>query len=238
MSRTGSSQTTRGVIQAPAALATHRFSPHMPVDPPSIPSPEQLSSASEDYTESSTASASSDDEDDGNRLVRKLPPFLKKGVGSSSDEDDGDEEPAFLPFSQADKPITSGDDTGMAGTVTLRRRVSAAGTIRGKEAVRPGLRPVVDPSLEGEGTIKARRQRNTPTMPPMGSPRRLPVDSAGLSTGPNSPSMGSSFSDLSGMYVGRQRLQLVTDLHIRHERYAVGDGRSLSKHHASGWHGE
>lgn len=206
MSRTGSSQTARGVvIQAPAALATHRFSPHIPVEPPSIPSPEQPSSASEDYTESSTASASSDDEDNGNRLVRKLPPFLKKGVGSSSDEDDGDEEPAFLPFSQADKPTTSGDDPGMTGTVTLRRRISAAGTIKGKEAVRSGLRPVTDPSLEVGGTIKARRQRNTPKMPPMGSPRRLPVDSASLSTGPNSPSMGSSFSDLSGIHVGHQR---------------------------------
>lgn len=205
MSRTGSSQTTRGIFQAPAALTAHRFSPHTPVEPPSIPSPEQPSSASEDYTESSTASASSDDEDDGNRLVRKLPPFLKKGVGSSSDEDDGDEEPAFLPFSQADKPITS-DDPGMAGTVTLRRRISAAGTIKGKEAVRPGLRAVADPSFEVDGTIKARRQKNTPTMPPMGSPRRLPVDSAGLSTGPNSPSMGSSFSDLSGMRTRRQRL--------------------------------
>lgn len=206
MSRTGSSQTTRGVVQAPSALAAHRFSPHIPVEPLSIPSPEQPSSASEDYTESSTASASSDDEDDGNRLVRKLPPFLKKGVGSSSDEDGEDEEPAFLPFSQADKPTTSGDDPGMTGTVTLRRRISAAGTIKGKEAARSGLRPVADPSLEVGGTIKARRQRNTPTMPPMGSPRRLPVDSAGLSTGPNSPSMGSSFSDLSGIYIGHQKL--------------------------------
>lgn len=206
MSRTGSSQTTRGIGQAPTALAAHRFSPHIPVEPPSIPSPEQPSSASEDYTESSTASASSEDEDDGNRLVRKLPPFLKKGVGSSSDEDDGDEEPAFLPFSQGDKPVTSGDDLGMTGTVTLRRRISAAGTIKGKETIRPSLRPVADPSFEVEGTIRARRQRNTPAMPPMGSPRRLPVDSAGLSTGPNSPSMGSSFSDLSGMHARRQGL--------------------------------
>lgn len=204
MSRTGSSATARGAAQIlPAA---HRFSAHIPADPSPIPSPEHPSSASEDYTESSTASASSDDddEDDGNQLVRKLPSFLKKGVGESSDEDDGDEGPAFLPFSQGDKPTAGGDDPGMTGTVTLRRRTSAASTTKGKEAVRPGSRPGTDPSFDFQGTVRARRPRNTPTIAPMGSPRRLPADSAGLSTGPNSPSMGSSFSDLSGMHARRQ----------------------------------
>lgn len=203
MSRTGSSATARGVAPAPVIPATYRFSPHIPAEPFPIPSPERPSSASEDYTESSAASASSDDEDDGNRFVRKLPLFPQKGVGSSSDEDDGDE-PAFLPFSQADKSVANSDDPGMTGTVTLPRRISTS-TPKGKEAIRP---PATDPAFEFGATIKARRPRRTPTTLPIGSPRRLPADSTGLSTGPNSPSMGSSFSDLSGMYVKRRRVSV------------------------------
>lgn len=199
MSRTGSSATTRGTAQVSTAPTTYRFSAHIPTEPSLVSSPERPSSPSEDYTESSAASASSDDEGGTKRLVRKLPPFLKKGLGESSDEDDDDGEPAFLPFSQADKPISSNDDP-MSGTVTLNRRIAAASTPKGKEAVRRGPRSVTDPSFEFQGTIKAKKPRHTPTMLSMGSPKRLPVDSAGLSTGPNSPSMGSSFSDLSGMY--------------------------------------
>lgn len=199
MSRTGSSTTTRGSVQPPPV--SHRFSNHVPPDPSPSRSPEHPSSASEDYTESSTASASSDDDDDGgNRLFRRLPSFLnKKGSRESSDEDDGDEEPAFLPFSPGEKPAAGTDDQ-MTGTVTLRRRTSGAGTIKGKESVRPSSRTGVDPSSEFQGTVRARRSRIQQPLAPMGSPRRLPVDSTGLSTGPNSPSMGSSFSDLSGAY--------------------------------------
>ncbi|KAH0607705.1 uncharacterized protein H6S33_002739 [Morchella sextelata] len=205
MSRTGSSTTTRGGAQPP--LISHRFSNHVPPDPSPSRSPEHPSSASEDYTESSTASASSDDDDDGgNRLFRRLPSFLnKKGSRESSDED-GDEEPAFLPFSPGEK-LAAGTDDQMTGTVTLRRRTSGAGTIKGKESVRPSSRTGVDPSLEFQGTVRARRSRIQQPLAPMGSPRRLPVDSTGLSTGPNSPSMGSSFSDLSDASVTQSAME-------------------------------
>lgn len=131
--------------------------------------------------ESSTTGSSDDDDDDGddaNQPLGRFPGFLKKNRGLSSDEDDADDEPAFLPFAVSEKTPGVGEG-GMSNTVTLPRRRARLG--KGREMSGRVVSPI-------EGPMKRKVPGAT-----MGGSRN---DSVGAS----SPSMGSSFSDLSGMY--------------------------------------
>lgn len=185
MSRTGSARTATQVA------TVHRLSSHVPAEPVRIPSPAQRPSSSEvseEEIESSTTGSSGDDddEDDTDHPPRRLQGFLQKNRGMSSDEDEGDDEPAFLPFASTEKPSSVGE-ANMTGTVILpRRRVAGAMSGKGKEV----NRSVTSPALE------AALKKKVPTT--TGSPRKFSVTD---SAGPSSPSMGSSFSDLSGMCI-------------------------------------
>lgn len=182
MSRTESGGGQPRLVQA---VADNRAGSHAVVGDAS---PQRPSSSSVSEESLDSASSSSDGEEDDNPILRKLPAFLKKQNNSSSDDDGGEEEPAFLPFSTGD----GSPSTGVSGTVTLRgaRRASGAGR-KGKDsaneneddATAASPSPRVDPL-----------KRNSKSSWATGSPRRAVADSAG----PSSPSMGSSFSDLSG----------------------------------------
>ncbi|RPB04096.1 hypothetical protein L873DRAFT_1667225 [Choiromyces venosus 120613-1] len=192
ISRTGSARTATQVTTA------HRLSSHVPAEPSRIPSPTQRPSSSEvseEEIESSTTGSSDDDDDDDddtNQPPRRLQGFLKKNRGMSSDEDDGDDEPAFLPFASTEKPSSVGE-ANMTGTVVLPRRRMAGGMSgKGKEVNRSVTSPAFEAALK----------KKVPAA--MGSPRKFPVTD---SAGPSSPSMGSSFSDLSDASVTQSAME-------------------------------
>ncbi|KAG0637568.1 hypothetical protein HOY80DRAFT_1050926 [Tuber brumale] len=193
MSRTGSARTATQVTTA------HRLSSHVPAEPVRNPSPaRRLSSSevSEEEIESSTTGSSDDDDDDDDddtdQPPRRLQGFLQKNRGMSSDEDEGDDEPAFLPFPSTEKPLSVGE-ANMTETVILpRRRTAGAMSGKGKEV----NRSVTSPALE------AALKKQVPAA--LSSPRRLPATD---SAGPSSPSMGSSFSDLSDTSVTQSAME-------------------------------
>jgi len=167
-----------------------------------------------------STSSSSEDEGD-NQLIRRLPLFLKKQHSLGSEDEGGDEEP-FLPFSAGDANF-SPRDAAMGGTVTLQPRPSTDNSGRnGLDSSRPGV--------DGYGLRNNSTTRRRSSI--LDSPRRRAVaDSAG----PSSPSMGSSFSDLSGI----ASLIDVSELSANHQLIcphrckclAICHGRGISEHH-------
>ncbi|CUS13080.1 unnamed protein product [Tuber aestivum] len=191
MSRTGSARTATQVT------AAHRLSSHVPAEParaPSLARRPSSSEVSEEEIESPTTGSSDedDDDDDTDQPLRRLQGFLQKNRGMSSDEDEGDDEPAFLPFAPTEKPSGAGE-ANMTETVVLpRRRLAGAMSGKGKEV----NRSVTSPALE------AALKKKVPAA--MGSPRKFSVTD---SAGPSSPSMGSSFSDLSDTSVTQSAME-------------------------------
>ncbi|KAF8249706.1 hypothetical protein K440DRAFT_654090 [Wilcoxina mikolae CBS 423.85] len=175
--------------------AAHRFSnPLLDNDDednsPASQNPPAPSSVSEESTVESTSSSSEDEGD--NRLIRRLPLFLKKQHSLGSEDEGGDEEP-FLPFSAGDANY-SPRDNAMGGTVTLRPRQSSDNSgLNGLDSSRPGA--------DGFGLRNSARRRSGIQL---GSPRRRAVTD---SAGPSSPSMGSSFSDLSDASVSQSAME-------------------------------
>ncbi|PWW73824.1 hypothetical protein C7212DRAFT_220682 [Tuber magnatum] len=191
MSRTGSART------ATQLTAAHRLSSHVPAEPARIPSPAQRPSSSEvseEEIESSTTGSSDDDDDDDDtdQPLRRLRGFLQKNRGMSSDEDEGDDEPAFLPFAPTEKPSSVGE-ANMTGTVVLpKRRMASAMPGKVKEVNKSATSPALEAALKKKAPAA------------IGSPRKFSVTD---SAGPSSPSMGSSFSDLSDTSVTQSAME-------------------------------
>lgn len=211
---------------APSHDVVTRASPSFPsMRPPSPADPSEPS----DSTISSSSDDDNDDEQtiSTHGGVRKLPGFLSKrptlGAENSSSDDDGEDGiPAFLPFS-----ATAGSGSDMAGTITLpgrsgdRERTpmsvitsatastsagSVSGSASGSGAEEHHQRMFSYPrrdkasrgdisGLNSSGSHHHQHNRRLSRRSGIGG-----VDSPNRSSaGPSSPSMGSSFSDLSGM---------------------------------------
>lgn len=154
--------------------------------------------------ESSNSSSSDDEGPADKHILRKPPPFFKKHSNSSSDNESGDEQPAFLPFSAAAAGAGGGEHSGnaeLSGTVTL-----PPGRISSGKQKREHGRRLSEERKDERDTIKARpadsQRRASAAL--LGSPRRRPVTD---SAGPSSPSMGSSFSDLSDASVTQSAME-------------------------------
>lgn len=215
LSRTSSASTatamqSRNLLQTsprPVKAQLHRLSISPPTRAPATLKTKNVSSS--DGAESSSSDSSSESEPAQSRLTRR-PRFPSNKLGRSEDADDDDEGPAFLPFASAAETPSSHDPSAtLRGDPRniARRQASKKST----EVIQQSQTSDSSNSSTAPARIPPRREISHPQRPsgPL-SPRRTaelagknPMGrgkSSGREGSDGTPSMGSSFSDLDGIY--------------------------------------
>lgn len=220
-------------------------------DPPS-PSPAESSDDDDDQASSSSSSSPAQ-----SRIIRRPPRFQGNDPASSfADDDEEDVEPAFLPYRpQSEGSSTSGGPHDLSATLrgdprnySRRHLKGSAGRERihqsqtSDSSTSSATTPLKSVSSDGQsrpsaGPLSPRRTMELAGRSPGGKGKGYSRDSDGT------PSMGSSFSDLDGIYLSSLFFQDIPffsahGLLMRNRRIrdAVRAGRSAGEQDAGRHH--